>query len=256
MNCPKKCKFLKKKKKKTFESKLTSSRHCWLRASQITNRDDDWERHSLIWACLKRLSFKTGVDIWVATWPLNEQVLPRDPHNTNTKLRRIQTTIPTEKKKKSKSVKKKTYYMEWRGTKHYLNKLVIYFGEFSTGWNSLTAYKAPLMAIFPTPTSIASLSSFSLFFSDSLSSVASSCISSMEGLRSRGPPLIHGWLRHWAAVGLFSGAKSSNGRRKSARSFASCSLNSYFSKSTLLRGQKRIRRMCLKSPYLLKKSRE
>lgn len=115
---------------------------------------------------------------------------------------------------------------------------------------------SPLIAIFPTPASMASLSSFSfLSFSDVLSSVC--CLLAVaEGSSSRGPALIHGWLRHWAAVGLFSGTKSSIGMRKSAMSVASCSLKSYFSINTLLRGQKRNRRICLKSPYLLKKSLE
>ena len=72
------------------------------------------------------------------------------------------------------------------------NLLVIYFGEFSTGWEFLAAYQAPFTAMFANPTSIASLSYFSLLlFSDRDSSVASSLISATEGSRSRGPALIH-----------------------------------------------------------------
>lgn len=122
------------------------------------------------------------------------------------------------------------------------------------GWGSLKDFEAPSITMLPIPTSIASLSSFSIFFLSEIPSTDG--VSTEEGWRSWGPPLIHGWVRHWAAVGRFSGTKSSIGTRKSAMSFASCSLKSYFSMSTLLRGQKRRRRMCLKSPYLLKKSRE
>ena len=114
-----------------------------------------------------------------------------------------------------------------------------------------------LIAMFPIPTSMASLSSSSLlFFSEFTVSSACDCIDGSEGSERRGPELIHGCSRHWAAVGRFSGTKSSMGSRKSAKALASCSLNSYFSLRTLFRGQKRNRRMCLRSPYLLKKSRE
>lgn len=122
-------------------------------------------------------------------------------------------------------------------------------------WGSLPDFEAPSITMFPIPTSIASLSYLSLFVLSETPS-ADWVSTAEEGWRSWGPAQIHGCIRHWAAVGRFSGTKSSIGTRKSAMSFASWSLKSYFSVSTLLRGQKRRRRMCLKSPYLLKKSRE
>lgn len=122
---------------------------------------------------------------------------------------------------------------------------------------SLTCLESEFMAMFPMPTSIASLSSFSLFFFSEMTLPASWFSSEgIDGSKRRGPALIHGWRRHWAAVGRFSGKKSRIEIRKSVMSFASCSLKSYFSSRTLFSGQKRNRRMCLKSPYLLKKSRE
>ena len=113
-------------------------------------------------------------------------------------------------------------------------------------------FEVPSIAMFPIPISIASLSSFSLILVEAFWSLGWFWWVDSEDSRILGTELNHGWLRHCAAVGLFSGAKSNKGTRKSAMSLASCSLKSYFSVNTLLRGQKRNWRICLNSPYLLK----
>lgn len=118
--------------------------------------------------------------------------------------------------------------------------------------------ESELMAILPIPASMASLSSLSLCFWSEIAVSATGLWleEGNDGSKRRGPALIHGCSRHWPAVGRFSGTKSRMGIKKSLKSFASFSLKSYFSMRTLFKGQNRNRRMCLKSPYLLKKSRE